>query len=81
MEEIITNQVKKKVTKQVEKVSGAKERKGRPALRKKPADDTKDDRDKVRSVALQYKSLVDWNRKLEHMHTILTNEESSCKFV
>jgi len=28
---------------------------------------------------MQYKSIEDWNRKLEHMHTILTATEGICK--
>lgn len=30
---------------------------------------------------LKYKSLQDWTRKLHHMHTILTCEDSSCKLL
>lgn len=31
------------------------------------------------SEKLKFKSITDWNRKLEHMHTILTAENSTCK--
>jgi hypothetical protein len=50
------------------------QRKGRPALTQ-----AKVERDAVLSEKLKFKSITDWNRKLEHMHTILTAENSNCK--
>lgn len=78
MENLIGQAIQKKVTKELDGVNKkngkAPERKGRPAL-----DKASDDRDKVRNQTLQFKSIVDWNRKLEHMHTILTADDSNCK--
>ena len=50
------------------------QRKGRPALLQ-----AKEERDKVLGEKLKFKPITDWTRKLEHMHTILTAENSTCK--
>ena len=39
----------------------------------------KEERDAVLAEKLKFKSITDWNRKLENMHTILTAENSTCK--
>ena len=46
-----------------------------------PLEQARDEREQVLLSKLKYKSLSDWTRKLEHMHTILTCEDSQCKFV
>lgn len=50
------------------------QRKGRPALTQ-----AREERDAVLAEKLKFKSITDWNRKLENMHTILTAENSTCK--
>ena len=66
----------------IKEISGAvgegSARKGRPALAPKEQPDF-EERDKIRSQRLQLKSLTDWVRKLDHMHTILTASDSNCK--
>jgi hypothetical protein len=65
--------VKQEVNKVTKPSKNKKKRAGRPALEKQA-----DERDQVRKQSLQFKSIIDWNRKLEHMHTILTSEDSNC---
>jgi len=73
----LTNKAEELVGGAEKKIEGKPvQRKGRPALTQ-----AKEERDAVLAEKLKFKSITDWNRKLENMHTILTAENSTCKYI
>ena len=81
MENVLAAGIKRKLTKAAEEVTGKDKPKSKPKnVRKARPSCQKDERVELMKKRTQYKSIEDWNRKLAHMHTILTAQDGLGKY-
>ena len=81
IEGVIKKAVEQKISQTLDELRAPLKPQPKVRVPRKPLGKTQSERERVMQESLKYKSLTDWCRKLDHMHTILTCDQSTCKLL